>query len=190
MTPRGSKLATPVAADAVRIGVISDTHGFLDPGVLDVFAGVALIIHAGDIVDPEILTVLASVAPVVAVAGNVDHGELAERLPREAAGEIGGVRYAVGHKRKRLLKRLTSGDLTGGAGGDPNLVVFGHEHVPGVIWVDGTLFLNPGTASSPDEEDDDPTVAIVEVSATGLAVRFVPLARHDLRGVKTRLDPS
>ena len=179
----------PMTATPVRIGVISDTHGFLDPAVLDVFAGVALIIHAGDIVDPDILTVLESVAPVVAVAGNVEHGELAERLPREAAGEVGGIRYAVGHKRKRLLKRLASGDLAGGSGG-PNLVIFGHEHVPGIVWVDRTLFLNPGTASSPDEEDDDPTVAIVEASATGLAVRFVPLARHDLRGVKTRLDPS
>jgi uncharacterized protein len=189
-TPRGDGTATPVAA-AVRIGVISDTHGFLDPAVLDVFAGVNLIIHAGDIVDPAVLTVLASVAPVVAVAGNVDTGELVERLPREAAGEVGGIRYVVGHKRKRLLKRLASDDIGDAATGQPpHLVVFGHEHVPGIVWVDGTLFLNPGTASSPDEEDDDPTVAIVEAAPTGLAVRFIPLARHDLRGVRTRPDPS
>lgn len=36
---------------SVRIGVISDTHGYLDPGVLEVFAGVDHIIHAGDVMD-------------------------------------------------------------------------------------------------------------------------------------------
>jgi hypothetical protein len=176
-----------VSASTVRIGVISDTHGALDPTVLDVFAGVIQIIHAGDIVDPDILTMLESVAPVVAVAGNVEPPELAERLPREAAGVVGGVRYIVGHKKKRLFKRLAAGDLGGGAaGGHPDLVVFGHDHVPSVAWVDGTLYLNPGSASAPDEEDDGPTVAVVEAGPTGLTVRFVPLVRHDMRELNTR----
>jgi predicted phosphodiesterase len=46
------------------------------------------------------------------------------------------------------------------------------------MWVDGVLHLNPGTASSPEEEDDGPTVAIVEKTPTGLSVRFLPLARR------------
>jgi len=175
------------AAFTVRIGVISDTHGFLDPTVLDVFAGVVQIIHAGDIVDPDILTKLQSIAPVVAVAGNIDPPEFSERLPREAAGVVAGVRYVVGHKKKRLVKRLAAGDLGDGAvGGPPHLVVFGHDHVPSVAWVDGTLYLNPGSASAPDEEDDGPTVAIVEVRPTGLAVLLVPLVRHDMRDLPTR----
>ncbi len=190
MTKKPSQTTTDrsdVSASTVRIGVISDTHGALDPTVLDVFAGVIQIIHAGDIVDPDILTMLESVAPVVAVAGNVEPPELAERLPREAVGVVGGVRYVVGHKKKRLFKRLAAGDLSGGAtGGRPDLVVFGHDHVPSVAWVDGTLYLNPGSASAPDEEDDGPTVAVVEVGPTGLTVRFVPLVRHDMRELNTR----
>ena len=190
MTKKPSKTDTDrsdASASPVRIGVISDTHGALDPTILDVFAGVVQIIHAGDIVDPDILTMLESVAPVVAVAGNVEPPELAERLPREAAGVVGGVRYVVGHKKKRLFKRLAAGDLSGGAvGGHPDLVVFGHDHVPSVAWVDGTLYLNPGSASAPDEEDDGPTVAVVEAGPTGLAVRFVPLVRHDMRELNTR----
>ena len=105
---RGNREGQVVVA-APAIGVISDTHGYLDPAVCGLFAGVDLIIHAGDIVDPAILTALEAVAPVVAVAGNVEAGGLAERLPREVAGEVGGVRYVVGHKRKRLLKRLAAG---------------------------------------------------------------------------------
>ena len=161
-----------------RIGVVSDTHGYLDPAVLEVFAGVDHIIHAGDVMDAAILEALRAVAPLTAVHGNVDDGELTAALPREARGEVGGVTFVVGHKRKRLMKRLGAGRLTAGPGLLPDLVVFGHEHIPSAAWVDGSLFLNPGTASSPDEEDDDPTVAVVETAASGLAVRFVPLARR------------
>src|SRR5512146_2676697 len=160
-----------------RIGVVSDTHGYLDPAVLEVFAGVDHIIHAGDVMDAGILDALRAVAPLTAVHGNLDDGELAE-LPREARGEVGGVTFVVGHKRKRLMKRLGAGRLAAAASLLPDLIVFGHEHIPSAAWVDGSLFLNPGTASSPDDEDDDPTVAVVEAAASGLAVRFVPLARR------------
>ena len=164
----------------MRIGVISDNHGYLDPAVLEIFAGVTHIIHAGDIVDPKILTSLATVAPVTAVAGNMDAGELAAGLPREVSGDVAGVRFVVGHKRKRLLKRLATGRIASGPeGGAPDLVIYGHDHVAAAAWVDDTLFLNPGTAGSPDDEDDGPTVAIVEKRPTGLAVQFIPLVRRD-----------
>ena len=163
--------------DPTRIGVISDTHGYLDPLVASVFAGVRHIIHAGDIMEPATLAALEAIAPVTAVAGNLDTGKLA-KLPREVVGEVAGVRFVVGHKRKRLLKRLAMGKIDGlSLDLPPNLVVFGHDHLPAVEWIEGTVFLNPGTASSPHEEDDDPTVAVVAIEASGLSVRFVPLKR-------------
>jgi len=163
----------------VRIGVISDNHGYLDPEVLKIFAGVDHIIHAGDVMDPEILTALRTIAPVTAVSGNLDSGELAEQLPREAGGEIGSVRFVVAHKPRRLLKRLAAGKIAvGSEGSRPDLVVWGHLHVASAAWIDGVLHLSPGTASSPDEEDDGPTVAIVEVTPAGLGVCFIPLKRR------------
>lgn len=164
----------------VRIGVVSDTHGHLDPRVLEAFAGVDHIVHAGDIMDAAILEALRSLAPVTAVAGNMDDGKLG-KLPRETGVEVEGLPLVVGHKRKRLLKRLTVGKVDGlPAGVAPRLVIFGHDHLPAVEWVDGVLYLNPGTASSPHEEDDDPTVAVVEQEPSGLGVRFVPLPRRPL----------
>ena len=161
----------------VRIGVIADTHGHLDPAVRIVFAGVRLIIHAGDILDPATIEALERIAPVIAVAGNLDHAKMGH-LPREVAGEVAGVRFVAGHKRKRLVKRLALGKIEGVAKEDPtDLIVFGHDHVPAVEWVEGSLYLNPGTATSPHEEDDVPTVAVVEVERAGLSVRFVPLPR-------------
>ena len=162
----------------VRIGVISDTHGYLDPQVLEAFAGVDHIIHAGDIMDAATLEALAVVAPVTAVSGNMDDGKLG-KLPREVAGTSRGISFIVGHKRKRLLKRLSLGKIDGiGKRELPELVVCGHDHLPAVEWVDGTLYLNPGSASAPHYEDDDPTVAIVERGHAGLDVRFIRLTRR------------
>jgi predicted phosphodiesterase len=64
--------------------VISDTHGYLDPVVLERFAGVAHIIHAGDIVDPEIVAALEGVAPVTAVADNLVDIEWSGRMAASA----------------------------------------------------------------------------------------------------------
>jgi putative phosphoesterase len=174
-TPPDRIAPSEAAPQSVRIGVLSDNHGYLDPMVLELFAGVVHIIHAGDIMDAAILSALETVAPLTAVAGNLDTGALADRLPREASGEIAGVRFLVGHKPKRLLSRLSAGKIEGES---PDLVVWGHTHVPSAAWIDGALYLNPGTASSPEEEDDGPTVAIVEIEATGLAVKFLPLQRR------------
>lgn len=173
--PKGPLAAASVGA---RIGVIADNHGHLDSMILEIFAGVTHIIHAGDIMDPGILDRLAAVAPVTAVAGNMDSRQPTSALPHEVAGEVAGVRFVVGHKRKRLLKDLAAGNIKGLSKAEaPDLVVYGHDHMPAAAWVDGTLFLDPGSASAPHEEDDGPTVAIVEIRPSGLSVCFVPLPR-------------
>ena len=168
-----------VKQPSVRIGVIADAHGYLDPRVTRIFVGVDHIVVAGDVLDPEILTTLSDVAPVTAVRGASDGDALAASLPQEATGEVGGVRFAVGHSSRRLLKRLSTGSISiGPKDSMPDLVIWAGTHEPSVAWIDGTLFLNPGTASSPEREDNDPTVAIVERRAAGLTVRFVPLRRR------------
>jgi putative phosphoesterase len=162
----------------VRIGVIADAHGHLDPRVTRIFAGVDQIIAAGDMVDPEVLTSLAGIAPVTAVRGPSDADRLAASLPEEATGEVGDVGFAVGHSSDRLLRRLSAGSIpTGSKDSMPDLVVWAGTHKPAVDWIGGSLFLNPGTARSPDPEDNDPTVAIVEGRSGALTVRFVPLRR-------------
>ena len=80
-----------------RIGLIADTHGTLDPDVLDLFRGVDHIVHAGDVGKRSVLRRLEKIAPVTAVAGNTDSGKLAKELPQQASGESGGVRFLVAH---------------------------------------------------------------------------------------------
>ena len=80
------------SSTSVRIGVISDTHGYLDPQVLAEFAGVQHIIHAGDIMDAATLEALETIAPVTAVAGNMDDGKLGKVAAR---GRRQGRRHAL-----------------------------------------------------------------------------------------------
>jgi len=55
-----------------RLGLIADTHNFLDPVILDLFAGVTCILHAGDIGQPRVIAELERVAPVTAVGACKD----------------------------------------------------------------------------------------------------------------------
>jgi len=56
----------------MKLGVISDTHGYINPKVFPIFEGVGQILHAGDIGSEDIITTLETIAPVQAIHGNID----------------------------------------------------------------------------------------------------------------------
>lgn len=152
-----------------RIGVISDTHGFLRSDVFGAFRGVARILHAGDVGEPRILTELEVLAPVTAVWGNVDGPEVREATREMAEGEVAGVRFALvhGHQVRDYA------DLPGRFPG-ADLVVHGHSHVPTVGRRDGTVILDPGSAG-PKRFGKPVTVALVEVEEGEISVRHLDL---------------
>ena len=121
-----------------RVGLIADTHGLVRPEALAALAGVAHILHAGDVGKAEVLEALRGIAPVTAVRGNVDHGAWADALPDATCAELGGARIHVLHD----LKQLPTGFATGAYAA----VVAGHSHRPAVEARDGTTFVNPGIA--------------------------------------------
>jgi uncharacterized protein len=122
------------------IGVVSDTHGYYDTQLDDVFAGAVHIVHAGD-VGSGVLPRLRALAPLTVVAGNTDlPGAWEAELPWEAIADVEGRRIIVCHIRHSLMGRH-----------DPvlegfDLVVSGHSHIAAVEWRGDTLFLNPGSA--------------------------------------------
>ena len=157
----------------MRLGVLADTHGTLRPGVLDVFARVDLILHAGDVGEPAILATLEALAPVTAVYGNVDGGALRARLPRVAAVSVDGFRFVVTHGDQFGSPRAH--DLKE-AFPDADVIVFGHTHRPLIhAFEDYSMVLNPGSAGA-HRSDRLPTVAIIETEA-GIPprARIVPL---------------
>ncbi len=142
----------------MRIGVIADTHGYFDPRVLQHFAGVEQIIHAGDIGSPAIVPRLEAIAPVVVVTGNVDWGGPLDRTYRRTElREYAGFRIYlthIGDHPSNLMAHLPDPR--------PHVYIYGHSHIPLVEEREGVLFLNPGSAGKP-RFGRRPSVAILEL---------------------------
>src|SRR5215467_7399493 len=94
----------------MRIGLISDTHipeacEHLPSRVFEVFRGVDLVMHAGDVYINRVLDELASIAPVLAAVGNGDEGLDGHRFKLEPDArvktshllEIDGLRIGLAH---------------------------------------------------------------------------------------------
>jgi len=153
----------------MHIGVISDTHGYLDPRALVALHGVARILHAGDIGSTAIIDQLETIAPVEAVQGNVDAGTpLARRFPATQRLLIEGVRVHMTHVGGRPAALALPEPR-------PDVYIFGHSHVALLETIEGVLFLNPGAAGRP-RFGGGLSVAILEVMAGRAEARIVPLA--------------
>jgi putative phosphoesterase len=129
---------------AIRIGVITDTHGLFDPAIRRHFRGVDHILHAGDIGDRSVIEQLEQIAPVTAVSGNVDDEEQSG-YPSEAVIELAGRRIAIRHILYEGGK-LTKDGRTFLEREQPDICIFGHTHRPKVEWFGKTLLFNPGSA--------------------------------------------
>ena len=126
------------AIDAIRIGLISDTHGLVRDEALAALDGCRHIIHAGDIDTPDVLETLRRLAPVTVVRGNNDRGTWADSIPVFDVVEFGVVSVYVRHDEAEL-------DIDPVAAGF-RVMVFGHSHRPMVEAREGILFVNPGSA--------------------------------------------
>lgn len=153
----------------MKLGLISDTHGFFDPRLSRIFRGVDHILHAGDIGPDHLIVQLESIAPVTAVLGNTDSSAMF-RLTET-------VELA---KRKFLIHHIvTPGALTEElrtriARVQPAAVIFGHTHRQHREMVDGVLFVNPGYAGKP-KPGTERGVALMELDGMELNVSFVSL---------------
>lgn len=154
------------AAGALRVGVISDTHGLLRPEAIAALAGVDHILHAGDVGDAAILERLRDVAPLTAIRGNVDVAGVCGALPATDAVELGGTLFYLVHS----LADLDIDPLIASVG----VVVSGHSHRAAVVERDGILYLNPGSAG-PRRFNLPITLGMVELSAGAVRARIVPL---------------
>jgi putative phosphoesterase len=130
------------------IGVISDTHmphfKKLPKSIWEYFAGVELIIHAGDLSMLSVLAELETIAPVVAVRGNIEEDGVVQKLPIKREIVVGHCRIGVvhilgdSHNRERVARQEFP---------NAGCVVFGHTHAPLNQEYDGLLLFNPGSAT-------------------------------------------
>ena len=131
-----------------RIGVLSDTHissprQSLPPQLLEDFASVDLILHAGDWVDACVLRQLEALAEVIGVRGNMDHPSISSNLPEIQQLDRSGYKIGLihGSGSSSGIERRIRGKFQP----LPDLIIFGHTH-QAVLKRDGdVLFFNPGS---------------------------------------------
>ena len=153
----------------MKIGVISDTHNFLDPRIPELFEGVEHILHAGDIGLPWIILQLEAIAPVTAVLGNNDEGlDYRETEIITLAGRTFLVHHIVNPTaHSETLRRLITREA-------PDVIIFGHSHQPFSARHGKIFYFNPGYAGKPRFRLER-SVAILHCDADGIRHEFLPL---------------
>lgn len=165
------------------VGVLSDTHipdrvPDLPPRVIQTFreAGVAAILHAGDVSVPRVLRELEQIEPVHAVRGNRDLLYF-RWLPMKVRLNIDGVSIGMAHGHGTFsrymvdkLQRAIGGRYAGmyvrrmlATFPDVDVIVFGHLHVPCSIHTRGKLLFNPGSTSYPFPRRYPPTFGLLYI---------------------------
>ena len=128
-----------------RIGILSDTHGFLEPRLFDFFASCDMLFHAGDIGSMAVADALSAFKPLVAVYGNIDGSDVRAAYPEVQRIDcedvdilmthIGGYPSRYDRKIYPILKNYP-----------PKLFIAGHSHILKVMYDKSLHFLhiNPG----------------------------------------------
>jgi putative phosphoesterase len=131
-----------------RIGLLSDTHYYLDEAIFDYFEDCDEIWHAGDVGNAEILEKLENFKPLRAVYGNIDPKEVRWVAPEHQRFELEGFRVWMTHiggapPRYNPQVRPELMNTT------PDIFVCGHSHILRVMRdpkMNKMLYLNPGAA--------------------------------------------
>ncbi len=132
-----------------RIGLLSDTHGFINPRIFSFFENVDEIWHAGDFGNIETVDILAEFKPLTGVYGNIDGQDVRSAHPLHQRFKCEEVDVWITHiggypgKYERYVKP----DIYTKS---PDLFISGHSHILKVIYDKKLDFLhmNPGAAGN------------------------------------------
>jgi putative phosphoesterase len=133
----------------IRIGVLSDTHGFIDRPVIDFFKDCDEIWHAGDLGDISVMDELSAGKVFRGVFGNIDDWEVRRELPEFAEFQIEQVKVMIthigfysGHYLNEVVRRLNDYK--------PKLFICGHSHILKIKNDTSRqmLHINPGAAGN------------------------------------------
>ena len=128
-----------------KIGLLSDTHGYIDDKLLDFFKDVDEIWHAGDVGNSSVIDELEKLKPVRAVFGNIDGQDIRIRYPEhnrfrieEADVWITHIGGYPGKYDTRVKPEIFRNP--------PRLFISGHSHILKIIFDDklNCLHINPG----------------------------------------------
>ena len=132
----------------MKIGLISDTHSYLDPKVMEYFAEVDEIWHAGDVGDFGLIEELEKFKPLYGVYGNIDGHKVREVFPEDQYLLREGVKIWMTHIGGKP-PRYNSRTRPMMASKQPDVFICGHSHICAVMHDPKNkhiLYINPGAA--------------------------------------------
>jgi putative phosphoesterase len=131
----------------MKIGLLSDTHGWIHPRLFDHFSEVDEMWHAGDIGSIETADALAAYKPLRAVYGNIDDTQVRKVYKENLKFKIEEINVWLthiggtpGHYDRRVRTSIYEDP--------PDLFICGHSHIAKVMYdkKGGFLYINPGAA--------------------------------------------
>lgn len=135
----------------MKIVVLSDTHMpkkslRLPDRLTTALQEADQIIHAGDWQTPELYEELNRYAPVTGVYGNVDGEDMKEIVPARQLITLAGYSIGVvhGHGEGKTTEKRA---LEAFAEQPPDLLIYGHSHIPVLRYFKKTLLFNPGSVT-------------------------------------------
>lgn len=135
----------------MRIGVISDTHGYIDPLLNTYIQDCDQLWHAGDVGTAELIHTLTVDNDLKAVYGNIDGKEIRSMIPEYLYFNIDGLNVMIIHiagKSPRYNDRVLE---IWKEKGIPDMLVYGHSHILKVSRDKrhgGVLCINPGAVGN------------------------------------------
>ncbi len=169
-----------------KIGLISDTHNFLDPQVLDYFEGCDEIWHAGDFGTIKIANQLKKIAPVLGVYGNIDGKDIRDEYPLHQRFTRDGIDFWMTHIGG-IPGRYCIPIREEMENNPPDVFICGHSHILKVARdqnLNKMLFINPGAAGKQGFQEmrtilrfeiDNGKIQNVEVINLGKMGRALPI---------------
>ena len=161
----------------MRLGLISDTHisqegERLPWQVREIFEGVDLVLHGGDIYVLSVLDELETIAPVLAVRGNgdiwlPDDPRLDDNVVLNLQGFRIGLTHGIDYPEPswRTLEAAMQYEF----GEKVDLLVFGDSHVDMLEIYKGVFLINPGSPTLPRQIKGPGSVALLEINSSGKA---------------------
>ena len=132
----------------MEIGLISDTHSYLDPNISSIFESVDEIWHAGDFGTLAVARELEQLKPLRGVFGNIDTQDIREAYPEDSWFELEGISFLMTHiagrpgRYDKRIKSLFAKSI-------PDVLICGHSHILRIEQdpkYDSMQYLNPGAA--------------------------------------------
>ena len=131
----------------IRIGLISDTHHFLDEAVFKHFQNCDEIWHGGDFGTAAIADALKAFKPLRGVYGNIDGYDIRSEYPEQLIFTCEGVKVLMKHIGG-YPGRYAPGVKDIIAKEKPQLFISGHSHILKIMYDEkiSCLHMNPGAA--------------------------------------------